>query len=139
MRETQLGEAARRGRCLLLRADAGEWLNPPVDGPARRTPARAGVYGRPLPRVALAAALRHGTIAIEFRGSLGADALRALRQIQSAAPTGTILAPNGTRMPYLLTATAFRRLLACPRVTPAALDAVQLFRGRFVGTGPEAG
>ena len=53
-------------------------------------------------------------------------------------PAGTILAPNGTRMPYALAVTAYRRLLGCPRVTPATLDAVQLFRGRFVGGGPEA-
>lgn len=138
IRDTQLADAAHRGGCVVLRADAGEGLDPPVDGPAHRRPAHAGIYARPVPRAALGAALRHGVIAIQFRPGLRSDELGALEDIQSALPAGTILAPDGTRMPYALAVTGFRRLLGCPRVSPAALDAVQLFRGRFVGTGPEA-
>lgn len=139
IRDPQLSDAARRGGCVVVRAAPGQRLNPPVDGPAHRRAARAGVYDRPLPGDALAAALRRGVIAIQFRPGLGGDALGALQDIQSALPAGTILAPNGTRMPYELAVTGFRRLLGCPRVSPAALDAVQLFRGRFVGSGPDAG
>jgi hypothetical protein len=139
IRDTQLLDAARRGHCVLERARHGQALNPPVNGPARRTPARAGVYDRPLPPVALTSALRHGLVAIQFRTGLDGDTHSALESIQSALPAGTILAPNGTRMPYAVAVTAYRRLLGCPRITPSTLDAVQLFRGRFVGAGPEAG
>jgi hypothetical protein len=138
IRDPRLVDAARRGHCVLERAGRGRALNPPVDGPAGRRPARAGVYDRPLPRGALTSALRHGIVAIEFRDGLDGDARDALERIQSALPAGTILAPDGTRMRFALAVTAYRRLLGCPRITPATLDAVQLFRGRFVGAGPEA-
>jgi hypothetical protein len=138
IRDARLIDAARRSHCVLERALRGEALNPPVDGPARRRPARAGVYQRPLPQVALTSALRHGMVAIQVRDNLDGDARDALESIQSALPTGTILAPNGTRMPFAVAVTAYRRLLGCPGITPTTLDAVQLFRGRFVGAGPEA-
>jgi hypothetical protein len=138
IRDTQLMDAARRSHCVLERAGPEQALNPPVDGPARRRPARAGVYQRPLSQVALTSALRHGVVAIQVRDGLDGDTRDTLESIQSALPGGTILAPNGTRMPFAVAVTAYRRLLGCPRITSATLDAVQLFRGRFVGAGPEA-
>jgi hypothetical protein len=138
VRETELAEAAGHGRCQLRAAAAGERLNPPVDGPAGGRPARPGFYEEPIATASLTAALRRGIIVIQFRRGLDGEDLDALKRVQAAAPTGTIVAPNATGMRFELAVTAYRWLLACPRYTVEALDAVQLFRGRFVGAGPES-
>jgi hypothetical protein len=138
VRETQLADAAGQNRCQLRSATVGERLNPPVDGPAGVAPAKAGFYDEPVASAALTAALRHGIVVIQYRAGLSDQRLDALKTLQEAAPTGTIVAPNGTGMHFELAVTAYRRLLGCPRFTDRALDAVQLFRGRFVGSGPES-
>ena len=74
---------------------------------------------------------------IRFRDSVDDVRLGELRGIQAAFPAGTIVTPNETAMPYEVAA-AYGRLLGCRRLSDAALDAVQLFRGRFVGVGPDA-
>jgi hypothetical protein len=40
-------------------------------------------------------------------------------------------------MSFEVAATAYRRLLGCPRATDAAMEAALLFRGRFLGSGPD--
>lgn len=139
VRETELPQAAGQGRCQLRAAAAGERLNPPVDGPHGVAPARPGFYEEPVASAALTAAVRHGIVVIQFRAGLDGERLDELKRLQEAAPTGTIVAPNDTGMRFELAVTAYRRLLGCPRFTERALDAVQLFRGRFVGSGPESG
>ncbi len=136
--ETELADAAGQSRCELRRASAGERLNPPVDGPAGGRAARPGFYEEPVASADLTAALRQGIVVIQFRAGLDGERLEALKGLQAAVPTGTIVAPNDTRMPFELAVTAYRRLLGCPRFTAQALDAVQLFRGRFVGSGPDS-
>ena len=74
---------------------------------------------------------------IQFRPGLDGDGVDALKTLQEAVPEGTIVAPNGTGMHFEIAVVAYRRLLGCPRFTTQALDAVQLFRGRFLGSGPE--
>jgi hypothetical protein len=138
VRETELGTAAGQGRCQLRTASAGEQFNPPVDGPAGSRPARPGYYEEPIASAALTAALRQGIVVIQFRAGLDDKWLEALEALQAAVPEGTIVAPNETRMPFELAVMAYRRLLGCPRFTDDALDAVQLFRGRFVGSGPDS-
>jgi hypothetical protein len=138
VRETELTDAAGNGRCELRRASAGERLNPPVDGPAGGRPARPGFYEEPVGAAELTAALRHGIVVIQFRQGLDGDRLEALKTLQAAIPAGTIVTPNDTGMRFELAVTAYRQLLGCPRFTPEALDAVQLFRGRFIGSGPES-
>ena len=137
VRETELADAASQGGCRLERAGAGERLNPAVDGPPGARPAAPGFYDHPISSAALVAAIRHGTIVIQYRTSVEGDRLDALKSLQAALPTGTIVAPNATGMQVELAVTAYRRMLACPRFSLRALDAVQLFRGRFVGTGPD--
>jgi hypothetical protein len=82
------------------------------------------------------AALRRGVIVIHFSGDLGGERVDDLRRIQEAAPNGTIVTPNST-MSFEVAATAYRRLLGCPRATDAAMEAALLFRGRFLGSGPD--
>jgi hypothetical protein len=138
VRETELVNAAGRNRCVLRSAQPGERLNPAVDGPAGGPPARPGFYDKPVATAALTAAVRRGIIVIQFRQGLDDEAVDALKTLQTAIPMGTIVAPNATGMPFQLAVVGYRRLLGCPRFTPRALDAVQLFRGRFLGSGPDS-
>lgn len=138
VRETELVDAASHSRCTLKSATVGERLNPPVDGAPGVRPARAGFYERPVATAALTAAVRRGIIVIQYRSGLGDEQVQALKVLQTAFPAGTIVAPNGTGMRFELAVTAYLRLLGCPRFTDQALEAVQLFRGRFLGSGPES-
>jgi hypothetical protein len=138
VRETELVDAAVQSRCELRTARTGERLNPPVDGPAGAAAAKPGFYDRPVASGALAAAVRRGIVVIQFRGDLDGKNVDALKTLQAAVPTGTIVAPNDTGMRFELAVTAYRRLLGCPRFSEQALDAVQLFRGRFLGSGPDS-
>ena len=137
VRETELGDAVGQSRCVLRTAPPERDLNPAVDGPAGGRPARAGVYDHPVPAAQLTAAVRHGIVVIQFRPGLSGDVVDALKQLQEAVPEGTIVTPNDTGMRFELAVVAYRRLLGCPRFTAQALDAVQLFRGRYLGSGPD--
>lgn len=132
----ELSRAARKAGCELRRRD-GTTLNPPVTGAVGGRPAGPGVYEDPVPVASLIAAMRRGVIVIQYRAGLRGADVRQLEELQKAVPTGTILAPNATRMPYEIAVTAYRRLLGCRTFTAAAIDAVRLFRGRFVGSGPD--
>lgn len=134
--ETRLEVAAHRAGCRLLGPRVAGESRLPVRGPATTRPTRAGIYERPQPPGALLAAIRRGTIVIEFGGLLPDGSLDALKLAQGLVPGGTILAPTGTPMPYAVAVRAYRHALACPRFTPRTLDALRLFRGRFLGTGP---
>jgi hypothetical protein len=137
VRQTELGHATVLAGCRLEQVNGGEALNPPVDGPRGARPAAPGNYDHPVASPALVAAIRRGTIVIQYRDSVEGERLDALKSLQAAVPTGTIVVPNATGMPIELAVTAYRRMLACPRFSLRALDAVQLFRGRFLGSGPD--
>lgn len=135
--ETQLDHAAVAAGCELRRASPREHLNPAVTGPAAARPAHAGFYDAAPDPASLVSALREGVIVIQFR-DLDGDRLHELHDLQQALPEGTIVAPNGTGMPYQVAVTAYRRLLGCGRISDEAIEAVQLFRGRYLGSGPDA-
>jgi hypothetical protein len=137
IRETELTEAVSTSRCRLQTDGRGERLSPPVNGPAGGRAAQPGVYDKPLATAALTAALRRGIIVIQFRADLDGDVVKALKTLHAAVPEGTIVAPDSAGTRSDLTVLAYRRLLTCPRFTAASLDAVQLFRGRFLGSGPD--
>jgi len=135
IRETQLVDAARRADCELRRVPRGERVDPAVDGPAGQEAARAGFYDEAPDSGSLVAALRRGVVVIHFRGELDGERVDELRRIQEAAPNGTIVVPNSS-MSFEVAATAYRRLLGCPRVSDESMEAALLFRGRFLGSGP---
>lgn len=135
--ETELDKAARQARCELRRARESERLNPPVTGGIGAIPARPGVYETSPGASALAASLRNGVVVIQFRG-LDSDDVELLRTVQEAVPDGTIVAPNDTGMPFAVAVSSYGRLLGCPQLSKESIDAIQLFRGRFVGSGPDA-
>jgi Protein of unknown function (DUF3105) len=134
----ELADAARAAGCELRRQRRGERLNPPVAGPPRAAPARAGVYERPPAVPALVAALRRGVIVVHVRGEVDDGRLAELRAIHAAAPNGTIVTPNATGMRFEIGAAAYGRLLGCARLTDESIEALQLFRGRYLGSGPDA-
>jgi hypothetical protein len=136
--ETALERAAFAAGCELRRARPRQQLNPPVSGPPSARAARGGFYEDAPEQDALVSALRRGVIVIQFRTDVDQDRLDELRALQEALPAGTIVTPNATGMPYEVAVTAYRRLLGCGHLTDASLDAVQLFRGRYVGSGPDA-
>lgn len=135
VQQTQLAHAARAAACRLRRAERGQRLVPPVDG-APGTPAHAAFYDRAPPAEQLTAAIRRGVIVIYHRPAVTRDRVAQLRALQEAVPGGTIVAPD-ERMPYAVAAAAHRRLLACPSFNDATIDAIRLFRGRHIGTGPD--
>lgn len=130
VKEIELTAAARAAGCELRR---GERLDPsvPVSGPPG-TPVEPGFYEDPPRKEAVAAALRRGVIVFYYRRDLPAGRLDDLRVVQQAVPAGTVVAPND-EMRYVVAATAWRRLLGCPRMTDGTLDALRLFRGRYIG------
>ena len=135
VQETELADAAQRAGCELRHAKPGDHLNPPVVGGAGVKPARPGFYEESPSVSSLIAALRDGVVVVQFRG-VDESAVDLLHAIQEAVPDGTIVAPNETGMPFIVAVTAYRRLLGCRELNDSTVDAIQLFRGRFVGSGP---
>jgi chloramphenicol 3-O-phosphotransferase len=88
-------------------------------------------------RSRLAAAVRRGLVVISYRAGLARKRVEQLRALQSVAPQGTIVTPDDARARGEILVAAYRRLLACPRFTDVALDALRLFRGRYIGIGPD--
>ncbi len=136
VRQTELTEAARRAGCQLRSGRGSPGSEPVVEGgPA--SPARAGFYDREPPRPSLVGALRRGLIIISYRPPLPEEREEQLRALQRAVPEGTVVVPN-ERMRYVVAVTAWRRLLGCPRFEGITVDAMRLFRGRYIGSGPES-
>ena len=134
--ETELDTAAAHAGCELRRAKAGERLNPPVVGGAAAPPAAPGFYDKSPDGESLLGAMREGVIVIHFR-DLGSSEVDLLREFQEAVPDGTIVVRNETAMPFVVAVTSYRRLLGCRKLNQSSVDAIQLFRGRFVGSGPD--
>jgi hypothetical protein len=139
LKRADLADAARDGRCRLARVTDRRPGNPPAAGNPAGEPARAGVYDETLPDGPLVRAVRRGIIVVQYRPPIDDAHLDQLRLIHAAVPKATIVAPNGTRMPFALAALGWRRLLGCARVSAASLEAVRLFRARNVGRGPDEG
>lgn len=127
VREVQLGDAMRNAGCDVERTAtrAATGAVPP-----------AGVYRRGLSADERRRVARAGLAVIEYApGATGATRAH-LVAIQRAAPTGTVLAPRPTLPGGTVTVTTFGRRLRCPAASAPALDAVQLYRGRYLGSGP---
>jgi hypothetical protein len=128
VREATLGEAAVKAGCRLSRVP---------DGPRQPAgAARGGISRRPLTADGRAAATEHGLVVVEYRSDVDDGLLDRLVAVQRSVPHGTLLAPAAAPGDVQLSATSYDRQLRCPRVTPVALDALQLFRGRYLGRTP---
>jgi uncharacterized protein DUF3105 len=136
LRQTQLAVAAHDAGCTLRLSDGRHRVSALADG-SRGAPARAAFYGAVVPVARLAAAVRRGVVVIAYRAGIDRKRVGQLRALQSVAPRGTIVTPAGGRPSGEIVIAAYHRLLACPRFTDVALDALRLFRGRYIGTGPD--
>lgn len=139
LQETRLASAARTAGCELRRDRGPGRLNPPATGPRRAAAAAPGVYDAPPPPDEVIAAVRRGIITIQYDEALTGDERDQLEAVQRVLPGGTIVAPNTTRMPYRVAAVGWRNMLGCRRLSGQAIDALRLFRGRYVGRGPDGG
>jgi hypothetical protein len=95
-----------------------------------------GIYHRPLSAAARQRVVRAGIVVVEYRWEVDAPTLARLVSLQRTAPRGTVLAPSATLRNDALTVTSFGRQLRCPAITAKSFDALQLFRGRYLGSGP---
>lgn len=129
VRQPELANAVRAGRCTVARERDAV--------PGSVLPARPGDYEAPPSGTTLTAALRHGTVVILYRQGLDDDLRDQLRAIQSDVPEGTILTPSPSHMTDDVAIAAYRRRLVCPRLTASSMDAVRLFQGRYLGSGPD--
>jgi hypothetical protein len=135
--------AAKRASCV-LRTDAGgttardlDVMQPPTFGPPA-TPAEPGVYARAPRTVAVVGSLRRGTVVVQYRSGTPRRAVLELHRLAGLAPSASIVTPDRTGMRYAVAATAWGRLLGCPRFSRRALVAVQAFATRYRGRGPDA-
>lgn len=137
VRQIELATAARTAGCELRTGDGSDVLGLPVSGAPGRRPTPAGVYDDPPNGADLVAALRRGVIVIQHRADLPEDAIDELRALQKAIPDGTIVTPEPVRTRFAVAVVAWRRLLGCRSYVPGAVDAIRLFRGRYIGSGPD--
>ena len=119
-----------------------------VDGAAARDgrpPAGGRVHGRPAPDGAyteapalgtLVAALAGGSVVIQYRPGLPPRERALLEGLYGRDRRALILTPDGSGMRAPVAATAWRRVLTCPRVDQRTIDAIAEFRDRFRGRGP---
>ena len=92
---------------------------------------------QPPPVGSLVSALARGRVVIHYRDPLTARERALLEGFYDGDRDGLILTPDQTRMDDVVAATAWRRVLACPRIDPRVADALAEFRDRFRGRGPE--
>jgi hypothetical protein len=131
-----LTAAARQGGCV-LRQETGrisrrdlDVMQPPTFGPSG-PPAAPGVYRRSPAPTALVGALRRGAVVVQYRAGAGSRTVRRVRGAVVLAAVRSIVTPDRTGMRYAVAATAWGRLLGCPRVSDSALLAIQTFVARY--------
>jgi hypothetical protein len=136
--------AAQQAGCV-VRSDAGgatagelDVMQPPTFGPPA-APAATGVYTRAPRTEAVIGSLRRGVVVLQYRMGTPRETVVALRRLVALAPFASIVTPDRTGMRYAVAATAWGRLLGCPRASGKALVAVHAFAMRYRGRGPDVG
>ena len=136
LEQTDLVTASRVAGCRLQTVRPGDPADALAGATSNEAPAEPGVYERAPSRGRLVAALGKGTVVVRYRPGLAREVVERLEALQAVVPRGTILTPDSTGMRYEVAVVAYRRVLGCPRLTTRALDALRLFRGRYLGSGP---
>lgn len=137
VRQAGLVSAARAAGCDLAKGRRVGDVRPAQARAAQKAPLDPGAYRRPPGAAAVAAAARRGIVVIQYRPDLSAARLEELLTVQRSVPRGTAVAPSGASARADVAATAWRRRLTCRRFGEGTLDALRLFVGRYVGTGPD--
>jgi hypothetical protein len=132
--------AARAASCSYARIEGPAKRarsSPPVVGHSRVGPAFDGAYVQAPPVGSLVAALARGRVVIQYREPVAGRERALLERLYDVDRAAVILTPDQTGMDGVVAATAWRRLLACPRIDTRVLRALGEFRDRFRGRGPD--
>ena len=132
------GLCARRRLLVHARRGSSRGVAPTArgrHGPRARA-APDGSYAETPPRGTLIAALAAGSVVIQYRPALAVGQRTLLERLYARDKAALILTPDATGMQPPVAVTAWRRVLACPRVSQGTLDAIAEFRDRFRGRGP---
>jgi hypothetical protein len=128
VREARMADAVRSAGCRVAALDRSK-------GSVATVP-RPGIVSLPLSAAARRAAARHGLVVIEYRRDVGHPLLDQLAVVQRAVPNGTVLAPSARLRSDRLSVTTYGRQLRCRAMGRPTLDAIRLFRGRYLGVAP---
>jgi hypothetical protein len=108
---------------------------PPTSGPHYPSPADPGFYSQPVPEGTLVHNLEHGQIVIWYHPEAPREVRDQLGSLVEQEPIATLAAPyDNLPDPYNLAFTAWGASQMCEGI---AQDAVDGFRARFQGRGPE--
>ena len=133
-----LADVAHASGCRLLEYESARVTNPPVTGRrVERAVAVDGSYiGRPTPSInSTTHSLLHGRVLIQYRPGLPEPEVRTLDRLVRHDPDRVVGFENHTGMTVPVAATAYLSRLTCPRVNPATLHALRVFRDRRRGFG----
>jgi hypothetical protein len=112
--------------------------NPPTSGNHITAPLQApdGAYSTFFDPRYFVHSLEHGRVEYQYSPSLPEDQQLAIKGVFDEDPDGILLFPN-PQMPYAVAATAWTKLVGCPKYTPEVLDVLRNFRDTYRGNGPE--
>jgi hypothetical protein len=111
--------------------------NPPTSGNHHPNPAQDGAYESNPGTEHLVHALEHGRIEIQFRPNAPQRVIDQLKALYDEDTYHTILLPNGTKMPFLVAATAWDHSLGCTQMNDRVFDAIRSFKDTYRDKGPE--
>ena len=121
--------------------------NPPTSGDHDASPASDGIYdaGGTPPAEKLVHALEHGRVLFQYKPGTSKSVVTQLQTlITGPGPNGRapgynqLLFQNATQMRYQVAATAWTRLLSCPKFQGApTMAALRTFRDAYVDKAPE--
>ena len=111
--------------------------NPPTSGNHNPTPAGDGVFEEPAQTEALVHSLEHGRVIFQWGPKASPEVRGALKAVFDEDKAIVVLTQNSTNMPYEVAATAWDKLLACPKYNDRVPDALRAFREENRLKGPE--
>jgi hypothetical protein len=134
-----------RGHTAEPRTEANYKTNPPTSGDHNPDPAQDGLYptGNEPPIANWIHTLEHGRIILQYQPDADNDTVAALTKLfnepvlDSGNSYHMALMRNNTKMPFKTAAVAWRHYVGCKDAGPKSLEAMRVFRDRFVDKGPE--
>src|SRR3954447_1416542 len=110
---------------------------PPTSGEHNPTPASDKAYLKNPGDEHLVHALEHGRVIYWFKPTDAAATRGALKKLYDEDKTLTLITPVDRGMPYDVAATAWGKLIGCPKYNDKVPDAFRAFRDAYRLKGPE--
>lgn len=111
--------------------------HPPTSGAHNPTPASDKAYLTNPGDEHLVHALEHGRVIYWFKPNAPKPVIGAMKALYDEDKTLTIITPVDRGMPYEVAATAWTKLLGCPKYNDKVPDAMRAFRDAYRLKGPE--